>query len=548
MKLFLAMVAAAAPLFAQQCTYVISGGTQSPAVFNMPAAASPDVNGPNTAVATVTAPDGCTWTATVNSGASSWLSVYNPESGKSGSGNGIVGFALARNPTSNARTGSIFIAGQTITVNQAGEVCAYTVSPTSMNFPVGGGTGTVQVGANCVWTTGISNNAVGWITIPPGTQGTFDGMFTYTVAANACLESRTGLLGVGVPSTPTMPSTVSTTLQIAEDGSPNNLTISPTTATISADATDGKINVTIGPNCPWSAFSDSSWLQITSASGGLGLSTLTYRAAANPSAPRTGNIHVGPQTFTITQQAVAAPPITLTAITNAASGLQGAVSPGEIVSLFGSNMGPTAGVGLQVSSDGKSISTSLGGVQVLFDGTAAALTYASAGQINAVVPYTLAGKFNTQVQVQYNGASSNILALGVQNAGPGIFTLDSSGKGAGAILNQDSTVNAPANRAARGSVIAIFLTGGGATDPVSVDASITSATLPLPMLTQPVSILIGGSVAPVIPYSGAAPGGIAGFTQINVVVPDGVIPGATVPIVVGIGAWVSQPGVTLAVK
>jgi len=175
------------------------------------------------------------------------------------------------------------------------------------------------------------------------------------------------------------------------------------------------------------------------------------------------------------------------------------------------------------------------------------LTYASAGQINAVVPYTLAGKFNTQVQVQYNGASSNVMPLGVQNAGPGIFTLDSSGMGAGAILNQDFTVNAPANRAARGSIVAIYCTGGGATNPVSVDGSITPATLPLPLLTQPVSVLIGGSVA-TVQYSGAAPGGIAGFTQINVVVPDGVIPGATVPIVVGIGAWVSQPGVTLAVK
>jgi uncharacterized protein (TIGR03437 family) len=336
-------------------------------------------------------------------------------------------------------------------------------------------------------------------------------------------------------------------MTITEDGSPNNLAISPTTATVGADATDGKITVTIGAGCPWSAFSDSSWLQITSAAGGSGTGQLTYRAAANPSSSRTGNIHVGPQTFTITQQAVAAPPVTLTAITNAASGLQGGVSPGEIVSLYGANMGPAAGVPLTVTSDGQSITKTLGGVQVLFDDTPAALTYASATQINAVVPYGLAGKFNTQVQVQYQGASSNILPLGVQNAGPGIFTLDSSGTGAGAILNQDSTINAPANRAARGSVVAIYLTGGGATDPVSVDAAITPAVLPLPLLTQPVSVLMGGSVAEV-KYSGAAPGGIAGFTQINVVVPNGAIPGATVSVVIGIGAWVSQPGVTLAVK
>ena len=531
MKLFLALVAAA-PLFAQ-CTYTVT-----PTVFNLPAASNTN----NTGVAAVTTQDGCAWQPTVNSDASSWLTVYVVTPGP---GSGKFGVSAAQNPTSAARTAIVSVGTAAITVNQAGAVCAFTVSPTSMNFPVGGGTGSVQVGANCIWSTGVSDPS--WIIVPQTAQGVFNGSFTYTVTANACLGSRTGSLGVGVPSTPTMPSTVSTVMTITEDGSPNNLAISPTTATVGADATDGKITVTIGAGCPWSAFSDSSWLQITSAAGGSGTGQLTYRAAANPSSSRTGNIHVGPQTFTITQQAVAAPPVTLTAITNAASGLQGGVSPGEIVSLYGANMGPAAGVPLTVTSDGQSITKTLGGVQVLFDDTPAALTYASATQINAVVPYGLAGKFNTQVQVQYQGASSNILPLGVQNAGPGIFTLDSSGTGAGAILNQDSTINAPANRAARGSVVAIYLTGGGATDPVSVDAAITPAVLPLPLLTQPVSVLMGGSVAEV-KYSGAAPGGIAGFTQINVVVPNGAIPGATVSVVIGIGAWVSQPGVTLAVK
>jgi uncharacterized protein (TIGR03437 family) len=535
MKLFLTLVAVAAPLFAQ-CTYVVT-----PAVFNLPAAST----APNTGVANVTAADGCPWQATVNGDAASWLSVYQ---GQTGSGNGTVGFVALQNPTGTPRSGTITVASVTtaITVNQAGEVCAFTVSPTSMNFPVTGGTGTVQVGANCLWTTGVTDAS--WITVPPNTQGTFNGSFTYTIAANACLASRTGAIGVGVPSTPTKPSFVSTTMQITEDGSPNNLTLSPTTATIGPSATDGKLNVTIGASCPWVAFSNVSWLQITSANSGFGNFTLTYHAAANPSSPRTGTIQVGPQTFTVTQQAVPPPPITLAAVTNAASGIQGGVSPGEIVSLFGSNMGPAVGVPLQLTSDGKSITKTLSGVQVLFDGNPAALTYASAGQINAVVPYAVAGEFNTQVQVQYQGASSNSVQLAIQNASPGIFTLDSSGSGAGAILNQDSTVNAPSNRAARGSVVAIYLTGGGITNPASVDASITATTPPLPMLlTQPVTALIGGSVAQV-QYSGGAPGGIAGFTQINLVVPDGVTPGPTVPIVIGIGSWVSQPGVTLAVK
>ncbi len=527
MKLLLAMAVVAAPLMAQ-CTYSVT-----PSTFNVPASTS----SPNTGVVTVTAPDGCAWQPTVSSASANWLSVYTVQPGP---GSGQFGFAAAQNPTNVARTGSITVAGATVTVNQAAAVCAYTVSPATMNFPVGGGNGTVQVGANCVWTTGVSDGS--WIIVPSTTTGTFAGSFNYSIGANPCLGSRSGALGVGFPGT-----TSGAVLQITEDGSPSNLTLSPAAATIGPAATDGTLNVAIGPNCPWSAFTDASWLQITSANAAYGNFALLYHAAANPSSARTGHIQVGPQIFTLTQQVAAAPAIQVNAVTNAASGVQGPVSPGEIVSLYGANMGPATGVPLQVAANGTSIATSLGGVQVTFDGTAAALTYASATQINAVVPYGLIGGNNTDVRVQYQGGVSNTVTLVIQNASPGIFTLDASGVGPGAILNQDFTVNANANRAARGSIVAIYLTGGGNTNPASVDASITPTTLPLPQLIQPVSVLIGGSVAQV-QYAGAAPGGIAGFTQINVTVPAGVTPGPAVPVVIGIGAYVSQPGVTLAVK
>jgi uncharacterized protein (TIGR03437 family) len=333
-------------------------------------------------------------------------------------------------------------------------------------------------------------------------------------------------------------------MQITEDGSPNNLTLSPTTATIGPSATDGKLTVTIGASCPWVAFSNVSWLQITSANSGFGNFTLTYHAAANPSSPRTGTIQVGPQTFTVTQQAVPPPPITLAAVTNAASGIQGGVSPGEIVSLFGSNMGPAVGVPLQLTSDGKSITKTLSGVQVLFDGNPAALTYASAGQINAVVPYAVAGEFNTQVQVQYQGASSNSVQLAIQNASPGIFTLDSSGSGAGAILNQDSTVNSPSNPAGKGSIIVMFATGAGQTDPAGIDGQIAGDTLPKPLLG--VSAQIAGLDAKVL-YAGAAPGMVAGVLQVNCLVPLDSPSGYAVPIVLSVGKTSSPAGVTVAI-
>ena len=117
--------------------------------------------------------------------------------------------------------------------------------------------------------------------------------------------------------------------------------------------------------------------------------------------------------------------------------------------------------------------------------------------------------------------------------------------GPGAILNQDYSINSGPNPAVRGSVVAIYCTGGGVTNPATVDGSITGT--PLPLLTQDVSVSIGGAPAKV-DYSGGAPQAIAGLTQINAEVPGGATPGPAVPVVVQIGKWQSQPGVTMAVR
>ena len=154
----------------------------------------------------------------------------------------------------------------------------------------------------------------------------------------------------------------------------------------------------------------------------------------------------------------------------------------------------------------------------------------------------------TQVQVEYQGVLSNAMSVPVQAAHPGLFTVDASGLGGGAILNQDYSLNGGLNAAARGTVVMIYSTGGGVTNPPSVDATITPAPPPLYLLkTSPVSVTIGG-IAATVSYSGAAPSQIAGLTQINAQVPAGVTPGTKVPVVVTIGTWQSQPGVTMAVQ
>jgi hypothetical protein len=64
--------------------------------------------------------------------------------------------------------------------------------------------------------------------------------------------------------------------------------------------------------------------------------------------------------------------VVINSVLNAASYVGGAVSPGEIVVIFGSGMGPSTLSGLQLDSKGY-VATQTGGTTVSFDGIAAAI-------------------------------------------------------------------------------------------------------------------------------------------------------------------------------
>jgi uncharacterized protein (TIGR03437 family) len=241
----------------------------------------------------------------------------------------------------------------------------------------------------------------------------------------------------------------------------------------------------------------------------------------------------------------ASPLLTAQGVVNAASFAGGPVAPGEIVSLFGTGLGPLSSV-----SEGwvsrKQVSDSLAGVHVTFDGVPAPILYASSGQINAVVPYAVAGESTTQVQVEYLGAFSRPVTLPVAATAPGIFSQASSGRGPGAILNaRDESVNSIFNPVPRGNWVSIYATGAGVTVPASLDGLLASN--PLPQTLANVAVTIGG-LACQINYAGAAPGYISGLIQINAEVPADVTPGPSVPVQVTIGEAASQTTITLAVR
>jgi 6-phosphogluconolactonase len=245
--------------------------------------------------------------------------------------------------------------------------------------------------------------------------------------------------------------------------------------------------------------------------------------------------------FTINPASVT---ISSNGVVNGASHGGGTVSPGEIVTISGSNFGPSAFTGFQLDSNGY-VTTLLGGVQALFDGVPAPLLSVQAGQVMAVVPYAVNGNPSTQVQVSYQGQTSSAVAVPVAIAAPGIFTVDGSGSGQGMISNEDGTANAPGNPASVGSTVLVSATGEGQTMPSGVDGKPGDSPAPVPI--QPVTATVGGLDAQVTSAGGIS-GMAAGFFQVAVQIPDGVTTGDAVPIVLTIGGITSQTNVTLAIQ
>jgi uncharacterized protein (TIGR03437 family) len=209
----------------------------------------------------------------------------------------------------------------------------------------------------------------------------------------------------------------------------------------------------------------------------------------------------------------------------------GAVAPGEIISIFGFDLGPASPLGVQLDGAGK-VATQVGGTQVFFDGVAAPLLYVSPGQVNAVVPYGVTGA-TTQVKVVYQGKTTNTVTLPVVASSPGIF----------AITNQDARLNTASNPAAAGSVLILYATGEGQTSPAGVDGNVANSVFPKPIL--PVTVQIGGRAGEVL-YAGAAPGFVSGVLQVNVRIPAGVT--GTAALQLKIGNATTPTGINVTVR
>lgn len=227
----------------------------------------------------------------------------------------------------------------------------------------------------------------------------------------------------------------------------------------------------------------------------------------------------------------ARPRIAQSGVVNAASFLSGAVAPGEFVTITGTNLGPARSVTAAGCAKG------LGETRVAFNGIEAFLTYSSATQVNALVPYGISGK--ADMTVQYNGGTSDLFPLAVVDSAPGIFT-QGYGPGQAWALNDDGTFNSPGNKVARDKWIVFWATGQGLVNPAGQDGETIAAPK---NVNLPVKVMIDGIEAPLI-YAVLV---YTGEVQIAARIPANSRTG-DVPLVLTIGAASSRNDVTVSVK
>jgi uncharacterized protein (TIGR03437 family) len=194
------------------------------------------------------------------------------------------------------------------------------------------------------------------------------------------------------------------------------------------------------------------------------------------------------------------------------------VAPGEFLSIYGTGLGPSTGAAAEAGSNGR-VGTSIGATTVSMNGIPAPLLYAADGQINALVPYEIAGAQQVSVTITSSLGTTTTGPLQVVPVQPSIF----------AVLNPDGSRNSYQNPAPFGAMVTFLVSGAGVLTPALPDGTIASSPSPAPVLPALVnftydlpSILVPifgqQSITPA--YAAGVPGVVINLLRIDTKVPD----------------------------
>jgi uncharacterized protein (TIGR03437 family) len=551
--------------------------------FNSQVATQPGQQGPSQTISVTSTGEGVNYTVTASTttpAGVNWLVVGSPNG--PAFANTASNFIVAVNPAGlqpGVYRGSLLVHPSngnpdvTIPVTYTVTAGNLNVSPTTLNFTqtAGGGAPAAQTinvtssGSPLTYSVLTSvSTSVNWLSVN-STSGTTAG--TISVSANAgslAPGNYTGTVTIASPTAGNSPQTVTVNLTV---GQPQNIAVTPTslnfgsqfgspapaTQTIAVTASNGSLPFTAAAT---TTSGPQGWLSVSPASGTATQTATNLTVSVNPQGLNVGTYNGtitvtgqgasnAPQTVNVTYTVTAIPTPVPTRVQNAGDGTIGPVAPGEIISIFGTNLGPTTGVTTTVSPTGF-FATTLSETQVLFDNVPAAMWYASATQINAIVPYEVAGRATTTMQVIYRGTPSVSLNLQVAAAAPGFFLIPGTTQAAS--FNQNGTINGVQAPAPKNTSIVLFGTGEGPTTPAGVTGLVIPADpTQLKHPIAPVTVTIGGRPAEV-QYVGSAPGFVSGALQVNVLIPEDAPSGGAVPIVIRVGNIANQGLTTIAVQ
>jgi Beta-propeller repeat len=197
-------------------------------------------------------------------------------------------WSVAANGSSLNRSGSLTVAGQAVTIAQAGAACSYSLNPSSVNIGPAASSGNLGITAtpnDCAAPPASSNVPWASVSVPVMTAN-------WSASANSTSQTRTGNFTIGGQNAPvtqsgaTGPSTMSLSRSSLNFGTSGSLVTSPQTITINF----------AGPGLVWTASSNQSSIavspasgagngvfQVTASTGPSGIITVNAPGATNPS-------------------------------------------------------------------------------------------------------------------------------------------------------------------------------------------------------------------------------------------------------------------------
>ncbi len=229
---------------------------------------------------TITTSAGCAWSAAAGAG---WITI---SSGASGNGPGTVAYSVAANTATDARSGSLTVAGQTHTVNQEGRpapACSYAISPTTATFSKDEATGSfgLTAPAGCAWSAA---SGAAWITVVSG-QGSGNGTVSYAITRNYDVADRSGTI--------TVADRTFTVRQIGDAPAPAcEYSVTPVELRPCMAAGSVTATVTTQETCAWTVTPDAPWLGVAGGASRTGSGTITITYSDNYDAPRQGIVKV----------------------------------------------------------------------------------------------------------------------------------------------------------------------------------------------------------------------------------------------------------------